>query len=127
MGYELEALRMSRMKCAEEGQEKVETCAENINSQLDRMRTERDEQLVVVRTKHEQQIEREMTAGKNQLIMVQAQLTEQLKNIREHHDGLLEKIMMKCEGERPPSGKCPELDCSLCPPVLTSFLSRLGF
>ena len=31
------------------------------------------------------------------------------------------------KSERKPSGQCPELDCSLCPPVSTSLLSRLGF
>ena len=51
---------------------------------------------------------------KQQLVKAQAQLEEQLKNIREHHYDYIEKVMRVCEGGRE-GGACPQLDCSLCP------------
>ena len=51
--------------------------------------------------------------AKEELVIMQAQLEQQLKNIREQHYDEIEKIMRKCEGGAAPS--CPELDCSMCP------------
>ena len=55
---------------------------------------------------------------------LQVRLTEQLKNLRAHHDELIEKVAIKCEGGRtlPDGGpqQCPELDCSLCTTTTTA-------
>jgi len=110
---ELQSLRTERMKCEAQGQQKVETCTEKIDHQMDTVRTERDEALSVVRINTEAEIERETAIRHNQLVRVQAQLEEQLKNIRALHYDKIEKVMRVCEGGRAPAG-CPELDCSMC-------------
>merc|ERR1711884_20352 len=76
--------------------------------QLDIVRTERDQQIVVIRQRASDEVTRITTVRREQLIKVQAQMEEQLKNIREQRYDQLEKVMRKCEGGRERGG-------SLCP------------
>merc|ERR1712165_526053 len=109
---ELEKLRQSRDNCANAGNEQAETCREEHDRILDEIRTERDTQLEAVRTQSvEDQLE-VMEEAKQELVVMQAQLEQQLKNIREQHYDEIEKIMRKCEGGAEPS--CPAFDCSVC-------------
>merc|ERR1712095_126064 len=92
--------------------EKAETCREEHDRILDEIRTERDTQLEAVRVQSvEDQLE-VMEEAKEELVVMQAQLEQQLKNIREQHYDEIEKIMRKCEGGAEPS--CPAFDCSVC-------------
>merc|ERR1712165_308193 len=110
---QLEMLRQSREECAAEGDEHAETCREEHDMILDEIRTERDTQLEAVRVQSvEDQLE-VMEEAKQELVVMQAQLEQQLKNIREQHYDEIEKIMRKCEGGAEPS--CPVFDCSMCP------------
>merc|ERR1711902_38922 len=109
---QLEMLRQSREECAAEGNEHAETCREEHDRILDEIRTERDTQLEAVRVQSvEDQLE-VMEEAKQELVVMQAQLEQQLKNIREQHYDEIEKIMRKCEGGAEPS--CPAFDCSVC-------------
>merc|ERR1711902_193034 len=109
---QLEMLRQSREESAAEGNEHAETCREEHDRILDEIRTERDTQLEAVRVQSiEDQLE-VMEEAKQELVVMQAQLEQQLKNIREQHCDEIEKIMRKCEGGAEPS--CPAFDCSVC-------------
>merc|ERR1712241_459471 len=78
--------------------EHEETCREEHDRILDEIRTERDTQLEAVRVQSiEDQLE-VMEEAKQELVVMQAQLEQQLKNIREQHYDEIEKIMRKCEG-----------------------------
>merc|ERR1712012_174323 len=109
---QLEMLRQSREECAAEGNEHAETCREEHDRILDEIRTERDTQLEAVRVQSVDDQLEVMEEAKQELVVMQAQLEQQLKNIREQHYDEIEKIMRKCEGGAEPS--CPAFDCSVC-------------
>ena len=87
---------------------------------LDQIRTERDTQLEAVRAQSTEDQLKVIADAKEELVIMQAQLEQQLKNIREQHYDEIEKIMRKCEGGAEPS--CPSFDsfdCSVCPGKLS--------
>ena len=109
---QLEILRQSREDCALEGDGRAETCREEHDRILDDIRTERDTQLEAVRVQSgEAQLEA-IAEAKEELVLGQAQLEQQLKNIREQRFDEIEKIMRKCEGGAEET--CPAFDCSMC-------------
>ena len=109
---QLEILRQSREECALEGDGREETCREEHDRILDDIRTERDAQLEAVRVQSgEAQLEA-IAEAKEELVLTQAQLEQQLKNIREQRFDEIEKIMRKCEGGAEEA--CPVFDCSMC-------------
>ena len=103
----------SREDCAHEGNEHGETCREEYDRILDEIRTERDSQLEVIRTQSVEDQLQVIADAKEELVIMQAQLEQQLKNIREQHYYEIEKIMRKCEGGAEQT--CPAFDCSMCP------------
>merc|ERR1711899_34525 len=110
---ELEKLRRGRDNCANAGNDVAETCREEHDRILDQIRTERDSQLEAVREQSTEDQLEVIADAKEELVIMQAQLEQQLKNIREQHYDEIEKIMRKCEGGAAPH--CPEFDCSMCP------------
>ena len=54
-----------------------------------------------------------MAATRDQLVVIQAQLEQQLRNIREQRYMEIERVMRTCEGGNPEEG-CPAFDCSMC-------------
>merc|ERR1712241_112032 len=108
----LDVLRTQKLKCEAQGQQKVMTCTEKIDHQLDIVKTERDEALSIVQINTDNEIDREDKIRHDQLIKVSVQLEEQLTNIREQYYELIERINRKCMGGR--KDACPELDCNVC-------------
>ena len=115
---QLEILRQSREDCALEGDGRAETCREEHDRILDDIRTERDTQLEAVRVQSgEAQLEA-IAEAKEELVLGQAQLEQQLKNIREQRFDEIEKIMRKCEdgGEKKDEKACKMLE-EVCPAI----------
>ena len=54
-----------------------------------------------------------MAAARDELVVIQAQLEQQLRNIREQRYMEIERVMRTCEGGNPEEG-CPAFDCSMC-------------
>ena len=54
-----------------------------------------------------------MAATRDELVVIQAQLEQQLRNIREQRYMEIERVMRTCEGGNPEEG-CPAFDCSMC-------------
>jgi len=111
----LEVLRTERLKCEAQGEQKVMTCTEKIDHQLDIVKTERDEALSIVQINTDNEIETMEKIRHDQLIRVQTQLEGQLKNIRVQYYELIDYTMRTCEGI--PEGKhpgCTPLDCDKC-------------
>ena len=73
----------SREGCAEEGDEHGETCREKHDKTLDEIRTERDKELDDVRKEAEEDQKQVEAGAKEVLAITQAQIEQQLKNIRE--------------------------------------------
>merc|ERR1711979_184709 len=113
---QLEMLRQSREDCAKEGDEHEETCIEKHDRILDGIRTERVEQLEEVRVQSEEDQLEVIAEAREVLVMIQAQLEQQLTNIREQRYDEIEKINRKCEGGA--AEMCPMLDledaCAMC-------------
>ena len=95
-----------------EGDEHEETCVEEHDRILDQIRTERDAQLEAVRVQSEVDQLQVIAGARDTLVIVQAQLEQQLKNIRETRYDEIEKIMRMCEGGA--AEACPAFDCSMC-------------
>ena len=55
-----------------------------------------------------------MAATRDELVVVQAQLEQQLRNIREQRYMEIERVMRTCEGGSETEA-CPAFDCSMCP------------
>merc|ERR1712117_920028 len=113
---QLEMLRQQREQCAIEGNEHEASCIEEHDAQLDEIRTRRDAALEAVRVQSEQAQLQIMAAARDELVVIQAQLEQQLRNIREQRYMEIERVMRTCEGGNPEEG-CPAFDCSMCPAV----------
>ena len=55
-----------------------------------------------------------MAATRDELVVIQAQLEQQLRNIREQRYMEIERVMRTCEGGSETEA-CPAFDCSMCP------------
>ena len=55
-----------------------------------------------------------MASTRDQLVVIQAQLEQQLRNIREQRYMEIERVMRTCEGGSETEA-CPAFDCSMCP------------
>ena len=55
-----------------------------------------------------------MASTRDELVVIQAQLEQQLRNIREQRYMEIERVMRTCEGGNPEEA-CPAFDCSMCP------------
>ena len=73
----------SREGCDEEGDEHGETCREKHDKTLDKIRTERDKELDDVRKEAEEAQKQVEAKAKEELAINQAQIEQELKNIRE--------------------------------------------
>merc|ERR1711884_691907 len=111
---QLEMLRQQREQCAIEGNEHEASCIEEHDAMLDEIRTRRDAALEAVRVQSEQAQLQIMAATRDELVVIQAQLEQQLRNIREQRYMEIERVMRTCEGGNPEEG-CPAFDCSMCP------------
>jgi len=69
--------------------------------------------LEAVRVQSEQAQLQIMAAARDELVVIQAQLEQQLRNIREQRYMEIERVMRTCEGGNPEEG-CPAFDCSMC-------------
>jgi len=110
---QLEMLRQQREECTDEGDQHEASCFEEHDAQLDEIRTRRDAALEAVRVQSEQDQLQIMAAARDQLVIVQAQLEQQLQNIREQRYEEIERVMRRCEGGAEEA--CPAFDCSMCP------------
>ena len=112
---QLENLRQGRGNCTYEGDGRQETCREEHDRILDKIRTERDSQLEEVRkVTGEAQLQVEAEA-RVELVTIQAQLQQQLDNIRERYSDEIERIMRKCK-----EVACEETYTTTIPPVTTT-------
>merc|ERR1711902_67301 len=67
-----------------------------------------------VRVQSEQAQLQIMAATRDELVVIQAQLEQQLRNIREQRYMEIERVMRTCEGGSETEA-CPAFDCSMCP------------
>merc|ERR1712012_658796 len=110
---QLEMLRQQREQCAIEGNKHEASCIEEHDAMLDEIRTRRDAALEAVRVESEQAQLQIMASTRDELVVIQAQLEQQLRNIREQRYMEIERVMRTCEGGNPEEG-CPAFDCSMC-------------
>ena len=95
---QLGLLRDSRDTCAVDADNMEATCWEEHEIQLDEIRTRRDAALEAIRVQADADELAVRNAAKEELVIIQAQLEQQLKNIREVRYDEIEKVMRQCEG-----------------------------
>jgi len=95
---QLGMLRDSRDTCAVDADNMEATCWEEHEIQLDEIRTRRDAALEAIRVQADADELAVRNAAKEELVIIQAQLEQQLKNIREVRYDEIEKVMRQCEG-----------------------------
>jgi len=93
----LRKMEDSRHACHDEGQEKVETCKEEIEGRLIVVRRERDTLLDQLTDKREADMERITSVHNVQVVKVQTRLEDELAQLHDQRDHQLTELKTTCQ------------------------------
>merc|ERR1712226_574203 len=92
----LRKMEDSRHACHDEGQEKVETCQEEIEGHLIVIRRERDTLLDELEEKRDADMQRIISVRKDQVVKVQTRLETELAQLHDERDQQLAELKTTC-------------------------------